>query len=195
MSYTQFLSKCKGIRHKMNNSYTLTGEVVIPTNFHIEIFMTSTMGTVGQVVGFEPCAYYEDLISPSASTIIFQVHGKKGTNRIAASYCNFLEDYTGLTKYIRNVNTNPKVIIKAPINKYKQEMKKGDWVIGASPSKQLKIGRITRWTNNNIWATRSDNLDDKHSDFRLDSIHEVFILDHDPSALLTFAALKGWNGG
>ena len=194
MSYTHFLSKCKGIEKTQQNSYELTGDLVIPTNFHIEIYMTSTAGTIGHVVGFEPSVYYQSIISASSSTIIFQVQGKKGTNRIAASYCKFLEDYTGSTKWVRTVNTIPKVIVKPPINKYKQEMKKGDWAIGAAPGKSLKIGRITRWTNNNIWGTMSDNLDDKHRDFKFESIHEIFILDHDPSALLTFATLKGWNG-
>jgi len=100
------------------------------------------------------------------------------------------------TKYVRDVNTHEKVVVKNPVNKFKQEMQKGDWVIGVKPGKYLGIGRITRWTNHNVWAVTGDDLTDKSKEFKFDSITETFTMPDDAHVkLLTMAVLKGWRGG
>ena len=77
------------------------------------------------------------------------------------------------------------------------EMKKGDWVIGVTPGKGLGIGRITRWTNHNVWAVKpGDELNDKSREFKFDSIDQTFTMpDSDQvQQLLTVAILKGYTG-
>ena len=70
----------------------------------------------------------------------------------------------------------------------------GDWVIGVKPGKRLGIGRITRWTNHNVWAVSGEDLNGR--EFRFDSITETFTMPDDEHVkLLTMAVLRGWTGG
>ena len=63
------------------------------------------------------------------------------------------------------------------------------------PGKRLGIGRISRWTNHNVWAIRGDNMSDKSKEFKFDSIEETFTMPDDEHVpLLTMAVLKGWDG-
>lgn len=170
----------------------------------IEITQTATKGTIGRLVDFEVEVYgerYPEYTNQPANkilsydgTLIYEVDGRKQRGRINESYAKILVGHHQ-TQYVRNVKKRVQEDIKNPVNKYKQELQKGDWVVGVMPGKRLGIGRITRWTKHNVWATQSDDLDDKSQEFKFDSISETFTMPNDEHVqLLTFAVLAGWNG-
>ncbi len=127
-------------------------------------------------------------------TLIYEVEGRKQRGRIKDEYVKIVEGQPK-TKYVRDVTTHKKVVIKNPVNKFKQEMKRGDWVIGVKRNHSLDIGRITRWTNANVWGVTGDDLNDKSKEFQFASISETFTMPDDKHVqLLTMAVLKGWKG-
>ena len=181
-----------------------TGDIVLPeVGIFIEIIATATKGTIAKIVEIDAETYgerYPDIDSYKGSTeivsynntIIFEVEGRKQQGRIKEQYIKVLPGVQE-TKYVRDVTKHKKVVVKNPVNKYKQEMKKGDWVIGVKPGKAIGIGRITRWTNHNVWAVAGEDLNGR--EFRFDSIQETFTMPDDEHVkLLTMAVLKGWTG-
>jgi len=211
------LSKCEGVETKRvesknfrsetiyNYVFLKVGEVVFPTDIYIEIIGTATKGTIARVVSFEIETYDErfthshknapNKIVDYNNTIIWEVDGRKQKGRINSSHVKLLNGEQ-VTKYVRDVQTHDKVEIKNPVNKYKQELKKGDWVIGVKPGKGLGIGRITRWTNHTVWAVKPGNeLTDKSAEFKFDSIDQTFTIPPDDiEQSLTMAILKGYTG-
>lgn len=212
------LESCSGVKSVTTTSddwrgrpittteYYKVGEVKLPAgNIFIEITATATKGTIARVVDFELETYGErydhyagkpdqNKIITYDTTVIFEVDGRKQKGRIKSSYIKTLLGQHQ-TKYVRDVKTHEKEEVKNPVNKYKQEMKLGDWVIGTLPGKRLGIGRITRWTNHNVWAVRGDDINDKSKEFKFDSISETFTMPDDKHVpLLTLAVLKGWEG-
>jgi len=163
----------------------------------IEIIGTSTKGTIAKInsveVDFNTYAGHNEIHSYYGK-LTYKIDGRSQIGRIAMSHVKILEG-SHTTKYVRNVTKHKKVIISNPVNKYKQEMKKGDWVIGVRPGGRLGIGRITRWTAHNVWGVRGDDLDDKAKEFKFDSISQTFTMPDDKhTQALTLAVLKGWNG-
>lgn len=212
------LKSCSGVKHETkehkqwngrttySDEFYKVGDIKLPDgDIFIEITATATKGTIGRVVDIEVETYGEryshNTNTPSNkivsydNTIIYECEGRKQTGRIKDSYCKVLLGHHQ-TKYVRNVNTHEKVKVKNPINKYRQEMQRGDWVIGVRPGKRLGIGRITRWTNHNVWAVGAgDDLNDKRAEFKFDSIQETFTMPNDEHVeMLTWAVLKGWKG-
>ena len=189
-----------------NLEFYKTGEIKLPpVDIFIEITATATKGTIARVVDLNVETYGEAYSSYAGkpnenrllsydATLIFEVDGRKQQGRIKSTRAKILVGQPQ-TKYVRDVKTHEKVEIKNPVNKYLQEMKKGDWVIGTMAGKCLGIGRITRWTNHNVWAVRGDDLTDKNKEFKFDSIRETFTMPDDKHVqLLTLAVLKGWHG-
>ena len=195
----------------MNSRYVekfyKTGDIELPEDdILIEILLTATKGTIAKVVGIEGLQTKADRFPNSDkyknskeivtwdSTLIYKVEGRKQTGRIKDHYVSVLSGQYE-TKYVRDVKKHKKVKIKNPVNKFKQEMKRGDWVIGVRQGrKALGIGRITRWTNNNVWGVTGDDLDDKRKEFMFASIKETFTMTNDAVPLVTLAILKGWHG-
>lgn len=213
MPLNTILRKCSGVkvvteeRKDWNNQtvyvdkFIKVGDIVVPEDTYIEIIATATEGTIARVVDIEVDSYDEatkynvvNQIVTYGATFIYEVDGRKQKGRIRTKYAKALVG-THTTEYVRNIEKHKKVEVKNPVNKYKQEMQKGDWVIGTRPGKLLGIGRITRWTNHNVWAVTGNDLDDKSKEFKFDSITETFTMPNDDHVqLLTFAALKGWTG-
>lgn len=181
------------------------GDIELPERgVFIEITATATKGTIARVISIEGLKTtstryssinkYKDSreIVTQDATFIYEVEGRQQKGRIKARHTMALPG-TPKTKYVRNVQPHEKV--KNPVNKYKQEMKRGDWVIGVKHGNSLGIGRITRWTNSNVWGVSGDDLDDKSKEFRFASISETFTMpDNEHVKLLTVAVLKGWKG-
>jgi len=211
------LSRCEGIhveRKEHENrissqkySYTFhkTGDIKLPDDVFIEIDATATKGTIARVVAIEAEtrserypdteSYVNDktLVTYGVS-LTYEVEGRKQQGRIKSQYVKVLTG-TPDTKYVRDVTKHEKVVVRNPVNKYKQEMKKGDWVIGVKRGNSLGIGRITRWTNSNVWAVTGDDLTDKSKEFIFASILETFTMPDDKHVQsLTMAVLKGWHG-
>jgi len=213
MSLSTILKSCGGVEVKTKESkdyrgrtqysdrFIKVGDIVVPADTFIEITATATKGTIARVIDIEVDTYTEDTkycqanqIITYGATFIYEVDGRKQKGRIKSQYAKALVG-KHQTEYLRNVDTHEKVEVKNPVNKYKQELQKGDWVIGVMPGKILGIGRITRWTNHNVWGIRGDDLGDKSKEFKFDSIMETFTMPNDEHVqLLTFAALKGWKG-
>jgi len=216
LAIEDILKRCAGVSvdQKENTGYNArskflykfykVGDIELPADgVFIEIVATATKGTIAKVVSIDVETYgerYPDIDSYAGSkeivtygiTLIYEVEGRKQQGRIKEQYAKVL---TGEheTKYVRDVKKHKKVVVKNPVNKYKQEMQKGDWVIGVKPGKRLGIGRITRWTNHNVWAVAGEDLNGR--EFRFDSIIETFTMPDDEHVkLLTMAVLKGWTG-
>lgn len=216
-SIEAILQKCGGVRVETKQAevsmwdshpritYTFfkTGDIELPdAGIFIKIIASATKGTIAKVVDLEVETWAErypdspndnpNKIIMWDTTLIYEVEGRKQKGRIKESHTKVLEGEHE-TKYVRDVQTHEKVVIENPVNKYKQEMKKGDWVIGTRPGKRLGIGRITRWTNHNVWAVAGEDLNGR--EFRFDSIKETFTMPDDEHVkLLTMAVLKGWHG-
>lgn len=209
------LKRCEGVRTECkknqglygrhNESYKFFKEgdtIVPPKDFFVEVVATATKGTIGKVIDVETeCVRFGPAgsatqISMYGIRLLLEVDGREKPVRIKVGYTKWLEGYTGVTKYVRNVKQHEKVEVKNPVNKYKQELQRGDWVIGVMKrGKGLGIGRITRWTNHNVWGVRGDDLDDKDKEFQFDSIRETFLMpNEDFVSELTMAVLKGWDG-
>ena len=209
--FENLLMQCDGVRHTSSQrtdwrgqsetvyKFYKTGDIIVPDEVYIEIIGTATNGTVGKVIGFDidKSRKVGDQISRWDFTYLYEAEheGKAKKGRINVANAKIL---TGKhpTKYVRNVNKHKKVEVKNPVNKYKQELQRGDFVIGVLPSKRLGIGRITRWTNHNVWAVNGDDLDDKSAEFKFDSISQTYTFPNSEEVeeLLTFAMLAGWDG-
>jgi hypothetical protein len=217
----EILHSCSGVDKKLSTTssrtvdgkkvdvydFFKTGEIKINGDFYIEITATATKGTIAKVVGIEVETYHDRYSSMNDhyignneivtydATLIYEVEGRKQLGRIKDGYTKLLVGPQE-TKYVRNVKQHEKVEVKNPVNKFKQEMQRGDWVVGVKQhGKGLGIGRITRWTNHNVWAVTGDDLDDKSKEFMFAGIKETFTMPDDKHVqLLTMAVLKGWDG-
>jgi len=214
IDFKNLLRRCDGVlekkieqkdymhRVKYYHKFFLIGEKIVPNgdDIYVEIKATATQGTIGRLIEVVPLTYGdENQISEYNAGFILEVDGRKQPVKIRQQHANIFVAYPGHkieTVYERNVKTHEKVEIKNPVNKFKQELQAGDWVIGvAKGSKRLGVGRVTRWTNHNVWGVRGDNLDDKSKEFQFDSIKETFLIRSDEQlAELTMALLKGWDG-
>lgn len=171
-------------------------------DLYIEVTSTSTSGTIGRVIDmeFSKSARKDkdgnsiDAINVYGTTLIYEVDGRSKPSRIGLLYVKILENHDGKTKWVRNVKSR-KTEIKNPINKFKQELKENDWIIGVGrgykSQKPLMIGRVSRWTNKNVWAKTIDG-----QEFQLNSIKETFLLpaNDEHVEILTMAVVKGWDG-
>jgi len=193
-----------GAQKTYTHKFHKTGDIELPEDgIFIEINATATKGTIAKVVSIDVETYgerYPDIDSYAGSkeivtygiTLIYEVEGRKQQGRIKEQYVTVLTGQPE-TKYVRDIVKHKKVVVKNPVNKYKQEMKKGDWVIGVKRGNGLGIGRITRWTNHNVWAVAGEDLNGK--EFQFASINETFTMpDNEHVKLLTMAVLKGWRG-
>ena len=194
-----------GWSQEYNYKFHKVGDIKVHDNVFIEIIKTAAKGTIAKVVGLEVDTYSEryptleayatdNSIVTYGCTLIYEVEGRKQKGRIKSQYVKVLVGQHE-TKYVRTVNKHEKVVVKNPVNKYKQEMQRGDWVIGSKRGNSLGIGRITRWTNHNVWAVTGNDLDDKSKEFQFASITETFTMPDDKHVqMLTMAVLKGWSG-
>jgi hypothetical protein len=208
--YEELLKSCQGVETKEEQlkdyrgraytryHFTKVGEVTVPDGVFIEVRATATAGTIGLLYGLEVSLGTDGKrISAYGGTYLYEAEddqGKIKKGRIGTQHADVLVGQHK-TKYQRNVQTHEPVEKKAPINKFKQELKKGDWVFGVGQYKTLKVGRVTRWTNHNVWAIYGDDLKDKTREFKFESIEETFLIPDDGFlSELTLATLKGWNG-
>jgi hypothetical protein len=206
----QILAQCSGITVETTrenvSTFTKVGDIELPAaGIFIKILRTAAAGTIARVCSIDiktRAETYPTIESYKGNTqlvtydaaIEYEVEGRKQKGRIKSIYVKVLNG-TQETKYVRDVKKHKKVVVKNPINKYKQEMKRGDWVIGVKPGKHLGIGRITRWTNANVWAVTGEDLNDNSKEFKFDCIDETFTMPNDDHVtLLTMAVLKGWEG-
>lgn len=213
------LKRCGGVRVETKpstNRYTAakyeykfykTGDIEMPPEgIYIEILKTATKGTIARIVDVDELETYSERypnhdkykdsnqIVPWCGKFTYEVDGRKQTGRIQPHHVKVLAG-VHTTKYVRNVKKHKKVVVKNPVNKFKQEMQRGDWVIGVARGQRLGIGRITRWTNSNVWAVTGNDLDDKSKEFIFASMAETFTMPDDKHVqLLTMAVLKGWSG-
>ena len=218
LTIESILGKCSGVEvrttetkdwlHRVtsNSKYYKVGDIELPPeSIYIEIKATAAKGTIARIASVEFETYgerYPEIESYAGSTrivtygntIIYEVDGRKQQGRVNEQYVTILSGQHE-TKYVRDVKKHKKVVIKNPVNKYKQELQRGDWVIGVKRGNSLGIGRISRWTNSNLWAVTGDDLDDKSKEFRFASISETFTMPNDEHVkLLTMAVLSGWDG-
>lgn len=209
--YEQLIAECEGIKLTIkelpathwrpagtyNTHIWQEGDIKVPDNVYIKIVSSATKGTIGKLVDIEPSTkYYSDgEISRSNGTYILEVEGRNQLVRISNYYSNILENYTGETKYVRNVTKHNKPKLKNPITKYKQELNIGDWVFGAV-GRSIRVGRVTRYTAKTVWGTMSDDLNDRQKEFKFEGTGEIFKIDNVDAIKeqLTFATLKGWKG-
>jgi len=207
MKFTEFLDMCGGIKYKLikaknknqhdHRQYYIDGKIEVPDNHYLKVNSTSTVGTIGKLVEFEPYIWGDDEhISSFQGTFLLKVEGRSKLVRITSGKANYLPGYNGITKYVRNVKTHTKVEVKNPVNKFKQELNKEDWCVGVGKGgHQLKFGRITRWTNYNVWGVWGDDIKDKSKEFQFDSIQQTLLLPPDAHKQdLLVAMLKGYNG-
>jgi len=184
--------------------YLKTGDkIVLKKGYeaYIEITRTLMRGTIGRIVGFDIKTYKEkypnnyqmfssykpNQLVVHDATIIYEVDGQKKKYRVKASHAKLLPGIYHKTKYIRTKpKPKEKVIIAPHINKFKQTIDNGDWVIGLW-CKKLAIGKVTRYTKSNIWVKIND------SELKLDNPIETFKFDDDANIeqILTFLKLKG----
>lgn len=168
---------------------TLPVEWTIPDNIYFEITATATDGTIGKLIAIENKS--EDWAG--AATLILEIQDRKKPVRISSSYASRERNIKSMeyTKFVREVNKHPKVEKLAPINKYKQELKKGDWIIGCDNRRSLIIGKVSRWTNHNVWALQGGEGKER----KLWSIPQTFLMPNDDHMkALTWAAMKGYKG-
>ena len=214
MKYIELLEKCKNVRvktiqvtspyHSSYKKFYGDDEIDVPDNIYIEVIKTATKGTIGKLIKIIPERYKVDnAINSYYGTFIIKVEGRARPCKINSAYAKILENYTGPTKYVRAVKQHDKKKeIKSPVNKFGQELHKGDWVIGVGKNKKLRIGRITRYTNSNIWATFvndyeevTKNTHNKHKEFMFRTIADTFLIPGDEvKEAITMSLLKGWNG-
>jgi uncharacterized membrane protein len=196
-----------GRRYNIINYIQTSSKLTIPNNIYIEVLATAVKGTIGRVVDidFKITVKTDNhgkkimVLNEYGSKFIYEVDGRKKTSTIPFHHSKILTNHNGTTKWVRNVKKKPKV--RNPINKFKQELQQGDWVIGvgsgAAADKPLQIGRVTRWTDINVWASMNyDAPKNEREEFRFSSIKQTFLLpsnDYHIDALM-IAIVKGWNG-
>lgn len=204
----KFLSKCGGIQVKtvdFRNKLFKVGELEMPKEpMYLKINATATKGTVGRIIGIhfrtfaQANAHYEGKpnerqVYEHDITFVYEIDGRPKPGSISDKHATVL-DGVHQTAYVRSVNKQPKPEVKAPVNKFKQELKRGDWIFGISQDKRLIIGRVTRWTNHNVWCSTGD-VDDKSKEVLMYSIQETFLAPDDKHlSEITLAVLKGWKG-
>lgn len=211
MRYSELLRSCGGVRidvveqtnhyaaDKTVEKFFLEGDLIVPKNVYVRVIGTATKGTVGRLIDIEVHdGYGQDQISAYSGTFIFEIDGRSKPSRISSGFAVILPNHSGPTKWVREIKKHKKEEIKTPINKYKQELKKGAWAFGAGKHKTLQIGRITRWTNHNVWGAFVNDdvgLKNKDKEFQFESITETFLMPDDSHLPeLTLAVLKGWKG-
>ena len=129
------------------------------------------------------------------TTYIIQCDGRKGTNRIQHGYAIILDGYTGQTTYVRKVNSKEKEIIPPHVTKYKQELNKGDWVVGVGPGKKLQFGAVVKWTKTSVQVTAQPELRSKAKTKTISHPYESFKLPQevDYDQIVTMMTLMGWR--
>jgi len=206
MKLTNLLKQCANVRVKehtgwggsINYTYFITdgsSTIKLPEqDIYIEIVGTATKGTIGKLVAIHPYSTYTDGHF-NIDKFEIEIDGRAKTSNIAQHQSRIL-DGAAETVWVRKVKKHAKVIIKNPVNKYKQELQKGDWIIGVGKHKILKIGRVSRWTKCNVWAVPpGSEPGDTKDEFLLDSISQTFLMPNDDHVgALTMAILKGYKG-
>jgi len=155
--------------------YFKIGEVIPPKGVFVEVVATATAGTIGEIVG------YPDLASTMIGARVYdysakfeiKIDGRAKTGLINSYHCRLLDNYTGPTKWVRNVKKHEKVEIPDHVNKYGQTIKKGDWVVGIGVRKTIKFGQVTNWTKSSINVTCDKN---KKKTSRISDPRECFVL-------------------
>ena len=203
MHHSDFFKLCDGIKnekiastyHSYNQLTKTKDNITIPTDkdYYIKIHMTATKGTIGRIIGLDADVYHNDRISDYSSSYIFEVDSRKKPGRIRCNCCYILDDeHDGSTKWVRNVNKHSKKEIKAPITKYKQELQVGDIVIGLQYGSNLCVGKVTRWSNHNVWVNKYG----LNQEVKLYSNSEIFSLGQDADNVeeaMSFAILSGFK--
>lgn len=209
----KLLYLCDGIKYvegKENNyghsnSYFIkTGDIKVPNGYFVEVTSTATKGTIGRLIDIDYDTRMSrvenegkvEVLSGYGITYIIEIDGRPKPSRINAWHSTLLEGYNGSTQWVRNVKKHSKADIPNPRNKFKQELKENDWIIGVGTgygtNKPLRIGKVSRWTKATVWAKTVDG-----EEFKLNSIRETFLLPLQDETLddsLMMAIVKGWDG-
>lgn len=177
------------------------GDITPPKNVFVEVIATSTKGTIGEVVGFPDLSTVvenEQLYGYSGKLEI-RIAGRDKTSNIDSNHCRFLTDYTGPTKWVRNVKKHKKEIFPPHVNKFSQTIEKGDWIIGSGHGKKLVYGKVVKWSKSSIWVT-TDTISKKPKTKIITYPNQSMVLPYmeDPDKMneqhLMLLTLKGWNG-
>lgn len=208
----KILYLCDGVNVKekennygyINRSFYKVGDIKVPTGIFIKVISTTTKGTIGRLVDIDVKTTERvddngdkiEYINSYDITYIIEIDGRNKPSRINSYHADVLDGYTGPTLWVRNIKTHDKEKIPNPRNKFKQELKKGDWIIGVGTgykaNKPLRIGKVSRWTKSTVWAETIDG-----EEFKLNSIRETFLLPLQDESLddsLMMAIVKGWDG-
>jgi len=174
--------------------------IIPPSEIYIEVISSSTKGTIGKLIDIT--FNTQNRLNEKNETVtvvdqfsikyIIEIEGRKKPSSISSYFSEILINYTGKTKWVRNIVDHTKEVIKNPVNKFKQQLQKDDWIVGVGMGgDSLKIGKVTRWTKNTVWAKTIDG-----EEFRLSSIAQTFLMPSSNEHLteLTMAIVKGWNG-
>lgn len=195
------LLECDGVEviapewGQTRQKFMRVGDIVPRGDIFVEIIGTATKGTIGRVVSVE-VRDYQGAIYSHQGTLTYEVEGRPKPGKIGSHHANVLKG-PQQTKYVRVVKSHPKVKVKNPINKFKQELQVGDLIAGVSYGKSIKIGKVSRWTNSTIWAVTGDDISDKSKEFKLDNIQETFKLPNAEAVNqeLTMSVLRGGRNG
>lgn len=176
-------------------SFVKTGDITVPDDVYIEIDSTATAGTIGKLVAIDVGDLYENMIRMYDITFVIQVEDKSETNRIAYHHSSILKDHDGSTKYVRNIKKHEKEDIPEHVNKYKQKIKPGMWIVGLGRGKRLQFGEVTRYSKSSIWVNPTPSIK-KSKEQCITYPRETLILtpDADHEQMVTMMVLSGWTG-
>ena len=173
-----------------------TGPIVVPDDVYILIDATATKGTIGKLVGLEIKTYGPDdkLVSSSSGTYIIQVENRAGTNRIPVYHSTILKDHDGSTKFVRNIKEHEKVELPLHVNKFKQTIHVGDWLVGLGAGKIVHFGQVTRYGKSSVWIRNTPSIEKSKEDCITRPL-ESFVLPEgvEYEQLVTIMILSGWT--
>jgi len=205
----QVLKRCQGIRHVSviktfngNDQYehveffATDSEFAVPDNVYIKIDATACKGTIGKLVDIEFVTWEAgERIRDWGMTYIIQIEGRKGTNRIVQWHSTILENHDGTTKYVRNVKKHVQEEIPVHVNKYKQPILEGDWIVGIGRGKKLHFGQVVRWTKSSVMVNPTPTIPNSKS-IAITLPDQSVKLPEGPDyeQMVTMMALRGWTG-
>ena len=224
IEFDTFVDLCGGteVRKKKNPHYPgswgnqaeyhysrhITGEpVTIPDNVFVKVTATATKGSVGKLVAVEFAHWgadtqnkeYHNRITSYDTTFIYQVEGRKGTNRVKNGHAQLYLNYAGPTVFKRtDPSKKPKVTIPEHVNKYGQTIRVGDYVAGIGARKTLYFGKVTRYSKSSIWVKSVGDHGSQKGEHCINTPKETFALptadDEVFEQEIMMMVLKGWSG-
>ena len=206
----ELLKACSGIRTEEKISedwkqekYThykhfFEGETIgIPDDVYIKINGTATKGTIGHLVDidFHQMPGHRDRpVGGWDTTFILSVDGRPNVSRIQQTHADILANHDGTTKFVRNVKKHLQVEIPPHVNKYMQQLNKGDWAVGLGTRKTIHFGQITKWSKASVYVNPTAEIKGS-THYLISHPRECFKLPEevDYTQLITMMILQGWK--